>query len=93
MHELVTEANDEINADFLGFLRTFLLVFAGIALLVATFSINNTFSIIVAQRQRDLRVVARRRRRPPPGARRGRRSRRSSSAWWRRLAGVRRSVC
>ncbi len=51
--ELVDEANDEINADFLGFLRTFLLVFAGVALLVATFSINNTFSIIAAQRQRS----------------------------------------
>ena len=51
--ELVDEANDEIDADFLGFLRIFLLVFAGVALLVATFSINNTFSIIAAQRQRS----------------------------------------
>ena len=51
--ELVDEANDEINADFVGFLRIFLLVFAGVALLVATFSINNTFSIIAAQRQRS----------------------------------------
>jgi putative ABC transport system permease protein len=51
--ELVAEANDEINADFLGFLRTFLIVFAAVALLVATFSINNTFAIIAAQRQRS----------------------------------------
>jgi putative ABC transport system permease protein len=51
--DLVAEANDEINADFLGFLRTFLIVFAGVALLVATFSINNTFAIIAAQRQRS----------------------------------------
>ena len=51
--DLVDEANDEINADFVGFLRIFLLVFAGVALLVATFSINNTFSIIAAQRQRS----------------------------------------
>ncbi len=51
--ELVAEANDQINADFLGFLRTFLIVFAGVALLVATFSINNTFAIIAAQRQRS----------------------------------------
>jgi putative ABC transport system permease protein len=51
--DLVAEANDEINSDFLGFLRTFLLVFAGVALLVATFSINNTFAIIAAQRQRS----------------------------------------
>ena len=54
---LVREANDEINGDFLGFLRTFLLVFAGIALLVATFSINNTFSIIAAQRQRTAALL------------------------------------
>lgn len=43
----------EIGADFLDLFRTFLLVFAGIALLVATFSINNTFSILVAQRTRE----------------------------------------
>ena len=51
--ELVEEANDQIDADFLGILRTFLTVFAGVALLVATFSINNTFAIIAAQRQRS----------------------------------------
>ncbi len=51
--DLVDEANDEINADFVGFLRIFLTVFAAVALLVATFSINNTFSIIAAQRQRS----------------------------------------
>ena len=49
---LADETSDELDADFLGFLRTFLLVFAGVALLVATFSIYNTFSIIVAQRLR-----------------------------------------
>ena len=41
------------TSDFLDFFTTFLLVFAGIALLVATFSIYNTFSIIVAQRTRE----------------------------------------
>jgi putative ABC transport system permease protein len=51
--EFVDEANEAINADFLGFLRTFLGAFGGVALLVAAFSINNTFSIIVAQRKRD----------------------------------------
>jgi putative ABC transport system permease protein len=51
--DLVAEANDEIAADFLDLMRTFLLVFAGIALLVATFSIVNTFSITVAQRSRE----------------------------------------
>ena len=48
-----TEDNEDINDDFLGFFETFLLVFAGIALLVATFSIYNTFSIIIAQRTRE----------------------------------------
>lgn len=47
------EAVDDINADFLGYLTTFLVVFAGIALFVATFSIYNTFSILVAQRTRE----------------------------------------
>ena len=36
--------------DRLGFLNTFLLVFAFIALFVGSFIIYNTFSIIVAQR-------------------------------------------
>ncbi len=49
----VDEQNESIDSDFLGFLRTFLAAFGGIALLVAAFSINNTFSIIVAQRNRD----------------------------------------
>jgi putative ABC transport system permease protein len=50
---LTQENNEDINNDFLGFLEAFLLVFAGIALLVATFSIYNTFSIIIAQRTRE----------------------------------------
>ena len=50
---LVTEGVNDINADFLDVLRTILVAFAGIALLVATFSIYNTFSIIVAQRTRE----------------------------------------
>ena len=51
--QLVDEQNESINSDFLGFLRTFLGAFGGVALLVAAFSINNTFSIIIAQRKRD----------------------------------------
>jgi putative ABC transport system permease protein len=51
--ELTAEMEDDIKADFLGFFETFLLVFAGIALVVATFSIYNTFSILVAQRTRE----------------------------------------
>ena len=47
------EDNEDINDDFIGFFETFLLVFAVIGLLVATFSIYNTFSIIIAQRTRE----------------------------------------
>lgn len=42
-----------INSGFLGVVRTALTVFAVIALLVAAFSIYNTFSILVAQRSRE----------------------------------------
>jgi putative ABC transport system permease protein len=51
--QLTAEMNDDIGSDFLDFFETFLLVFAGVALLVATFSIYNTFSILVAQRTRE----------------------------------------
>jgi putative ABC transport system permease protein len=40
-----------------GFLRTFLFVFAGIALFVGAFLIVNTFSITVAQRVRELALL------------------------------------
>ena len=45
---LTDEQRSELEGDFLGFFKAFLLVFAGIALVVATFSIYNTFSILVA---------------------------------------------
>ncbi len=51
--QLTARDTAAVNAEFLDFLTTFLLVFAGIALVVATFSIYNTFSIIVAQRARE----------------------------------------
>ncbi len=51
--ELNAEMEDGIQEDFLGFFENFLLVFAGVALVVATFSIYNTFSILVAQRTRE----------------------------------------
>lgn len=50
---LTEEQKEQIETDFLGFLQNFLLVFAGIALVVAAFSIYNTFSIVVAQRTRE----------------------------------------
>jgi putative ABC transport system permease protein len=50
---LTAEQQDAIESDFLGFFEALLLAFAGIALVVATFSIYNTFSILVAQRTRE----------------------------------------
>jgi putative ABC transport system permease protein len=55
--DLADERTDEISATFLTYLRTFLVVFAGIALVVATLSIANTFSITVAQRTRELALL------------------------------------
>src|SRR6266702_3450404 len=51
--QLSDESISDINQGFLGLFRTFLTVFAGIALFVAMFSIANTFAIIVAQRTRE----------------------------------------
>ena len=51
--ELTAEQEREIGDDFLDMFETILLAFAGIALVVATFSIHNTFSILVAQRTRE----------------------------------------
>ncbi len=48
--ELVAEQNQMVEDEFIGFFEALLLVFAMVALLVATFSIHNTFSILVAQR-------------------------------------------
>jgi putative ABC transport system permease protein len=42
-----------IEDDFLGMMRTMLVIFAGVALLVASFSIHNTFSIVAAQRSQE----------------------------------------
>ncbi|MGW1895438.1 ABC transporter permease [Streptomyces sp. NPDC002004] len=50
---LAQENTDMISGQFLNIFTTFLLVFSGVALLVATFSIHNTFGIVVAQRTRE----------------------------------------
>jgi len=50
--QVADEANEQIG-QFLGFITTFLQVFAGIAILVGGFIIANTFSILVAQRVRE----------------------------------------
>jgi putative ABC transport system permease protein len=55
--ELIDEELEALDADFLGFFKTFLLAFAGVALLVATFSIHNTFAIVVAQRTRETALL------------------------------------
>jgi putative ABC transport system permease protein len=52
-----TENTNEINQTFLDLFTGFLTVFAAIALVVATFSIYNTFSIIVAQRTREAALL------------------------------------
>src|SRR3954449_881970 len=44
-------------SDALGFLRTALLVFAGVALLVGGFLIFNTFSVTVAQRTKEFALL------------------------------------
>src|SRR5215469_813984 len=55
--KLAQENISAINSSFLGFVRTALAAFAVIALLVAAFSIYNTFSIIAAQRARSAALL------------------------------------
>ena len=55
-----TQITEETQADMregLSFFNTFLLVFAGIALVVACFTIYNTFQIIVTQRRREMALL------------------------------------
>jgi putative ABC transport system permease protein len=54
--QLAQDTSDQIREN-LGFFNTFLLVFAIIALFVGAFIIYNTFSIIVAQRARELGLL------------------------------------
>lgn len=51
--QVSAEASDDIGRQFLDTFTMFLTVFAGVALLVGSFSIYNTFSILVAQRSRE----------------------------------------
>ena len=53
----VVETNQAQIEEILGFLNTFLLVFAAVSLVVGTFLIINTFSILVAQRSRELALL------------------------------------
>ena len=54
--ELAKKSEDQVG-QALSFISTFLLVFAGIALVVGSFLIVNTFSILVAQRSRELALL------------------------------------
>jgi putative ABC transport system permease protein len=54
--QLTKETQNQIERG-LSFFNTFLLVFAGVALFVGSFIIFNTFSIIVAQRGRELALM------------------------------------
>jgi putative ABC transport system permease protein len=54
--ENVQEQRDDVG-EFVGFLNTALLIFAGVALFVAAFLIFNTFSITVAQRTREFAML------------------------------------
>jgi putative ABC transport system permease protein len=54
--KLAEEQKTSIN-QALSFISTFLLIFAGIALFVGSFLIINTFSILVAQRSRELAML------------------------------------
>ena len=53
----ITEENQSDVEEGLSFFNILLLVFAGIALFVSVFIIYNTFSIIVAQRQRETALL------------------------------------
>ena len=55
--QLTSEQTEAISAEFLDMLRAFLVVFAVIALIVATLTIANTFSIVVAHRTRELALL------------------------------------
>ena len=51
--QLTEQQNAEIQSGFLNFFQIFLVAFAVIALIVSTFSIYNTFSVITAQKSRE----------------------------------------
>ncbi|MGD9959178.1 ABC transporter permease [Nocardioides sp.] len=51
------KTNQDALDEILGFIQTFLLVFAGVSLVVGVFMIINTFSILVAQRSRELALL------------------------------------
>ncbi|CAN5661850.1 FtsX-like permease family protein [soil metagenome] len=55
--DATVQKNKATLDEILGFLNKFLLVFAAVSLVVGTFLIVNTFSILVAQRSRELALL------------------------------------
>jgi putative ABC transport system permease protein len=55
--QLTRENLSDLNSAFLSGLKVILVIFAGIALLVAAFSIASTFGIVVAQRTREAALL------------------------------------
>ena len=53
----ITEETQDTMRKGLSFFNTFLLVFAGIGLVVACFTIYNTFQIVVTQRRREMAML------------------------------------
>ena len=53
----VADESEDAFGEMISFISIFLLVFAAIALVVGTFLIINTFSILVAQRSRELALL------------------------------------
>ncbi|WAL70981.1 ABC transporter permease [Kitasatospora sp. YST-16] len=51
--DATAQSTADVSGGFLRLFTTLLLVFAGVALLVATFTIHNTFAIVTAQRTRE----------------------------------------
>lgn len=56
VEQTIAEDSDNLKEE-LGFFNTFLLAFAGISLFVGAFLIFNTFSMLVAQRTRELALM------------------------------------
>ncbi len=54
--EIASQVSEQLDSG-LGFLNTFLLVFAIVSVFVATFLIYNTFSMLVARRTRELALL------------------------------------
>ncbi|GAA3204028.1 ABC transporter permease [Actinocorallia longicatena] len=55
--EKIREENKQSFDEFLSFMRPFLLAFAFVSIIVGSFNIFNTFSMLVAQRTRELALL------------------------------------